>query len=132
MREGEGYKKKKLEEEKRRKKREKRGSRRERSQANGISNVKRFLIEAGGSFCIRKQELSLVGSEVQGRCLFCFSNKTNKQIQSTKNLPVFIETTKRKTKKKNEKQRKKRKQKTGKERKKTKRTNRIRQTEKKG
>ena len=82
----------------RRKQREKRGSRRERSQANGISNVKRFLIEAGGSFCIRKRELSLVGSEVQGRCLFCFSNKTNKQIQSTKNLPVFIETTKRKTK----------------------------------
>ena len=100
MREGEGYKKKKLEEKKkrRRKQREKRGSRRERSQANGISNVKRFLIEAGGSFCIRKRELSLVGSEVQGRCLFCFSNKTNKQIQSTKNLPVFIETTKRKTK----------------------------------
>ena len=89
---------KKKRKKRRRKQREKRGSRRERSQANGISNVKRFLIEAGGSFCIRKRELSLVGSEVQGRCLFCFSNKTNKQIQSTKNLPVFIETTKRKTK----------------------------------
>ena len=98
MREGEGYKKKKFEEEEKKKKgrkqREKRGS----SQANGISNIKRFLIEAGGSFCIRKRELSLVGSEVQGRCLFCFSNKTKKQIQSTKNLPVFIEATKRKTK----------------------------------
>ena len=98
----EGGRRVQKEEIRRRKKKEEtkgeKGSRRERSQANGISNVKRFLIEAGGSFCIRKRELSLVGSEVQGRCLFCFSNKTNKQIQSTKNLPVFIETTKRKTK----------------------------------